>query len=74
MHLMTYCQKCRAKLIPVIHGRVDPEYLDLMSQGKIIVSLQNEKKYNSFCPLCEESYESITEMPGEVDTSSTDTI
>jgi len=33
-----------------------------MSQGKIIVSLKSEKKYNSFCPLCEENYEAHTDM------------
>lgn len=74
MTLLNYCPRCRTKLIPIVYGRLDPEYMELMSQGKIILSLVSEKKYNSFCPLCEESYVDFTESPAEVDTEDTNNI
>ena len=60
---MTICPICRTKLIPIMYGRVDLEAITLMAKGLIIISLDKNKKYNSFCPLCEESYEAFTDMP-----------
>jgi len=57
------CIRCRTKLIPIVYDRVDPEYIALMAKGLIIISLEKDRKFNSFCPLCEERYVDITDTP-----------
>lgn len=61
--MITNCIVCKAKLIPVIYGRVDKDVLELQEQGQILISLNKTRDINSFCPLCEESYKDYTNMP-----------
>jgi hypothetical protein len=58
------CIVCKTKLIPIIH-RLDPDVLDMQDKGLALASL--DKTYNSFCPLCEESYRDITGLPSQID-------
>lgn len=57
------CPQCRTKLIPILYGRVDYVHLDLHKQGRAFLGGMNKKPYNSYCPLCEESYEAETTIP-----------
>ena len=61
------CIKCKAKLIPIIYDRVDPEYITLMAKSQIIISLDKDRLFNSFCPLCEERYVDFTDLPSDPD-------
>lgn len=54
------CPICKTKLIPIVH-RLDKDILDLQDKGLVLASL--DKKYNSFCPLCEEAYGDYTSTP-----------
>jgi hypothetical protein len=63
MSFANNCYKCRSKLIPIIYGRVDDKYLDLEKTSTVVLGGIFQKPYNSFCPLCEESYADYTEMP-----------
>lgn len=60
---MSICPICRTKLIPIVYGLVNPELVTAMARNLLILSMDKNRKYNSFCPLCEESYEAITDMP-----------
>jgi hypothetical protein len=57
------CIKCKSKLIPIVYGRLDPEAITMMARNEIIISLDKDRRYNSFCPLCEESYVDFTDTP-----------
>jgi hypothetical protein len=58
--MINTCIRCNTKIIPIVH-RLDPEILDLQDKGIVLASL--DKTYNSFCPLCEESYRDFTLPP-----------
>lgn len=60
---MTICPTCKIKLLPIVYDRVDPEYIALMAKNQIILSSDKDRKYNSFCPQCEESYRDFTDTP-----------
>ena len=60
---MNTCPICKIKLLPIIYDRVDPEYISLMAKNQIIISLDKDRRYNSFCPQCEESYMDFTDLP-----------
>jgi hypothetical protein len=62
-HMLNNCISCKTKLIPIVYGRVDPEAITMMARNEIIISLDKNRKYNSFCPLCEESYVDFTYTP-----------
>jgi hypothetical protein len=61
--MITNCITCKAKLIPIIHGRVDPEILDMQDKGLLLISLDQTNTANSYCPLCEEAYGDFTDLP-----------
>lgn len=63
MPFATYCPQCRSKLIPILYGRMDKEQLELEKNNRAILGGLMKKPYNSFCLLCEETYESHTDMP-----------
>ena len=60
---MTICPTCKTKLIPIIYGLINPELITAMAKNLVILSLEKNPKYHSFCPLCEESFEAMTDMP-----------
>jgi hypothetical protein len=62
-HMLNNCITCKTKLIPIVYGRVDPEAITMMARNEIIISLDKDRKYNSFCPLCEEAYVDFTYTP-----------
>lgn len=62
-HMLNNCITCKTKLIPIVYGRVDPEAISMMAKNEIIISLDKKRIYNSFCPLCEESYVDFTYTP-----------
>jgi len=62
-YMLTNCITCKTKLIPIVYDRVDPEYITLMAKGEIIISLDKNRRFNSFCPLCEEHYQDYTDTP-----------
>ena len=59
------CIRCKTKLIPIVYGRVDLEAIEMMARNEIIISLDKDRRYNSFCPLCEESYVDFTDLPSD---------
>ena len=64
-YMIHNCIRCRAKLIPIVYDRVDPEYISLMAKNKILISLDKDRTFNSFCPLCEERYGDFTDLPSD---------
>lgn len=58
---MSICPICKTKLIPIVYGRIDPDILDMQDKGLLLIGMNEE--YNSFCPLCEESYRDFTDSP-----------
>jgi len=60
------CIRCRSKLIPIVYGRIDPEILDMQDKGLLLVSLDNSRLANSYCPLCEEAYTDFTDLPSQI--------
>jgi hypothetical protein len=60
---MLNCITCKTKLIPIVHGRLDPEILDMQDKGLLLVSLDKTRNVNSYCPLCEEAYGDYTDFP-----------
>lgn len=61
--MITNCIRCRAKLIPVVYGRLDKDILDMQDKGLLLIGLDNSRGMNSYCPLCEESYLDFTNTP-----------
>ena len=57
------CIRCKTKLIPIVYGRIDPEILDMQDKGLLLISLDKTRSANSYCPLCEEAYDNVTDMP-----------
>lgn len=57
------CPICKTKLIPIVYGLVNPDILDMQDKGLLLISLDSRREYNSFCPLCEESYTDFTTPP-----------
>jgi hypothetical protein len=64
--MITNCIRCKSKLIPIIHGRLDPEVLDMQNKGLLLISLDNTRMANSYCPLCEEAYMDFTDLPSNL--------
>jgi len=61
--MITNCIVCKSKLIPVVYGRLDKDILDMQDKGLLLVGMDKARGVNSFCPLCEESYEDFTLTP-----------
>ena len=61
--MLNNCITCKTKLIPIVYDRVDPEYISLMAKNQILISLDKDRTFNSFCPLCEERYQDYTLTP-----------
>lgn len=61
--MITNCIVCKSKLIPVVYGRLDKDILDMQDKGLLLVGMDKARNVNSFCPLCEESYEDFTLTP-----------
>lgn len=59
--MINNCIKCKTKLIPVVHKRIDHDVLDMYEKGLLIIS--SDKNVNSYCPLCEEAYGDYTDYP-----------
>lgn len=57
---MNTCPICKTKLIPIVYGRLNPDILDMQEKGLLLIGMDKTRKYNSFCPLCEESYGNFT--------------
>ena len=60
---MNICPLCKTKLIPIVYGQLNPEILDMQDKGLLLISLDKDKKANSYCPLCEEAYGNFTDTP-----------
>lgn len=63
INLMPICPICKTKLIPIYHGVVNPEILEIHHAGKILIGSNKDKGLNSYCPLCEEAYGDFTDTP-----------
>ena len=63
--MITNCIRCKTKLIPIVHGRLDPEVLDMQDKGLLLISLDKSNLANSYCPLCEEAYGDFTDLPSD---------
>jgi hypothetical protein len=65
--MLNNCITCKTKLIPIVHGRLDPEMLDMQNKGLLLISLDKSNLANSYCPLCEEAYMDYTNTPQIID-------
>lgn len=63
MSFFSNCPNCRTKLVPILYGKLDYVHLDLHQSGRAFLGGMNKKPYNSFCPLCEESFKESTDIP-----------
>lgn len=61
--MITNCITCKTKLIPVVHGVVNPDMLEMQDRGILLISLDQTNTANSYCQLCEEAYGDYTDFP-----------
>jgi hypothetical protein len=60
---MSICPICKTKLIPIVYGRLNPDLIDKQKEGLLVIGGNKDKKVKSYCPLCEEAYEAVTDTP-----------
>jgi len=63
---MRTCDRCKTKLIPIVYGVVNKKILDLSNKGLVLIggtTNRSGRLPNSYCPLCEESFDNVTDMP-----------
>lgn len=65
-YMSSICNRCKTKLIPIVYGVVSQKTLDLSEAGLILLggsTLRSGRLPNSYCPLCEEAFDNVTDMP-----------
>jgi hypothetical protein len=64
--MSSICSRCKTKLIPIVYGVVSKKVLDMSEAGLILLggsTLRSGRLPNSYCPLCEEAFDNVTDMP-----------
>ena len=64
--MSSICNKCKTKLIPIVYGVISQRTLDMSEAGLILLggsTLRSGRLPNSYCPLCEEAFDNVTDMP-----------
>ena len=64
--MLNNCITCKTKLIPIVYGVVSKKVLDMSEAGLILLggsTLRSGRLPNSYCPLCQEAFDTVTDMP-----------